>query len=287
MEANKPEVVAEVRELFERCERVLIDKNVDVLDAYDSGTWYGFDIHAHPSVFRRDGYGFDEARSTHITFAGRRTEGTRARQAIDILTLGDDFATVNLVFEVIDRGRTEDRIAKEARLGAVAHLSRSEVRRPDSNFLLERLFTLGSPSSRTCQGWGEDCRAGQYFPSYGRRSCRWNIRSGDDLMPDCIDALPDLRAHAAKSILKWLPVRHHLDAGDGRRRDFGSNVLCRRCGCHEWRWRSMSWVSQDAYAYFLRLNANKCDGNVAVIDRALFLNGYPFFRHWRLCELRD
>ena len=33
MEANKPEVVAEVRELFERCERVLIDKNVDVLDA--------------------------------------------------------------------------------------------------------------------------------------------------------------------------------------------------------------------------------------------------------------
>ena len=33
MEANKPEVVAAVRELFERHERVLIDKNVDVLDA--------------------------------------------------------------------------------------------------------------------------------------------------------------------------------------------------------------------------------------------------------------
>ena len=33
MEANKPEVVAVVRELFERHERVLIDKNVDVLDA--------------------------------------------------------------------------------------------------------------------------------------------------------------------------------------------------------------------------------------------------------------
>ena len=30
MEANKPEVVAVVRELFERPERVLIDKNIDV-----------------------------------------------------------------------------------------------------------------------------------------------------------------------------------------------------------------------------------------------------------------
>lgn len=33
MEANKPEVVAEVRELFELYEQALIDKDVDVLDA--------------------------------------------------------------------------------------------------------------------------------------------------------------------------------------------------------------------------------------------------------------
>ncbi|MBV8169525.1 MAG: DUF3225 domain-containing protein, partial [Alphaproteobacteria bacterium] len=90
---NIPEVVEEVRGLFERYEQALIDKNVDVLDAtfwnsphtirlanYEHG--YGFDrIHAH-RVARPPGPGTKEK-----------------RHRLDILTLGRDVATVNLVYK--------------------------------------------------------------------------------------------------------------------------------------------------------------------------------------------
>ncbi|MCH9672235.1 MAG: oxalurate catabolism protein HpxZ [Gammaproteobacteria bacterium] len=93
-ESNLPEVVAEVRELFERYEQALIDKNVDVLDdtfwrsphtiRYAMGEHgYGFDaIHAH-RVARPPGPGIKET-----------------RRRLEILTLGTDFATVNLEFKV-------------------------------------------------------------------------------------------------------------------------------------------------------------------------------------------
>ena len=104
MEANKPEVVAEVRELFERHERVLIDKNVDVLDA----TFWN-SPHTIRLSFDEHGYGFDEIHAYHV----RRLPGPgtkEERHRLDILTLGDDFATVNLVFEM----RGEDRIGRQS-----------------------------------------------------------------------------------------------------------------------------------------------------------------------------
>ena len=104
MEANKPEVVAVVRELFERHERVLIDKNVDVLDA----TFWN-SPHTIRLSFDEHGYGFGEIHSYHV----RRPPGLgtkEERHRLDILTLGDDFATVNLVFEM----RGEDRIGRQS-----------------------------------------------------------------------------------------------------------------------------------------------------------------------------
>jgi hypothetical protein len=85
---NIPEVVAEVRERFERYEQALADKDVDVLDGTYAMTehGYGFDaIHAH-RVARPPGPGIKEK-----------------RLRLEILTLGRDLATVNLEFKV--RGR--------------------------------------------------------------------------------------------------------------------------------------------------------------------------------------
>lgn len=95
---NLPDVVEEIRVLFERYEQALIDKDVEVLDAtfwrspytvrYAMGEHgYGFDeIHAH-RVARPPGPGIKEK-----------------RRRLEILTLGRDFATVNLEFRV--RGKT-------------------------------------------------------------------------------------------------------------------------------------------------------------------------------------
>ncbi len=113
--ANIPEVVAEVRDLFERYEQALIDKNVEVLDAtfwnsphtirlalYEHG--YGFDrIHAH-RVARPPGPGIKERRIR-----------------VDIVTLGRDLATVNLVFKV----RGKDLIGRQ---------SQTWVRFPDAGW---------------------------------------------------------------------------------------------------------------------------------------------------------
>ena len=94
---NIPEVVAEVRARFERYEQALVDKDVAVLDAtfWDSPQTvrygmneigYGFDaIHAH-RVARPPGPGVKERRIR-----------------LEILTLGRDYAVVNLEFKV--RGR--------------------------------------------------------------------------------------------------------------------------------------------------------------------------------------
>ena len=94
---NIPEVVAEVRERFERYEQALIDKNVDVLDA----TFWN-----SPSTIRyamtEHGYGFDEIHAHRVARPpGPGIKEKRIR--LEILTLGRDFATVNLEFKV--RGR--------------------------------------------------------------------------------------------------------------------------------------------------------------------------------------
>ena len=94
---NLPEVVAEVRELFERYEQALIDKNVEVLDA----TFWN-SPHTIRYAFAENGYGFDEIHAHRV--ARPPGPGTKERRIrLEILTLGRDLATVNLEFKVRDR----------------------------------------------------------------------------------------------------------------------------------------------------------------------------------------
>ncbi|MBU8538903.1 oxalurate catabolism protein HpxZ [Falsiroseomonas tokyonensis] len=97
MEVNIPEVVAEIRALFDRYEQALIDKDVDVLDAtfWNSPHTIRYAIH-------ENGYGFDEIHAHRV----RRPPGPGIKLAtrrLVITTLGRDFATVNLEFDM--RGR--------------------------------------------------------------------------------------------------------------------------------------------------------------------------------------
>jgi hypothetical protein len=94
---NIPEVVAEIRERFERYERALIDRDVDVLDA----TFWN-SPHTIRYAFNENGYGFD---AIHAHRVGRPPgPGIKERRLrLEILTLGRDVATVNLEFKI--RGR--------------------------------------------------------------------------------------------------------------------------------------------------------------------------------------
>jgi hypothetical protein len=108
MEANKPEVVAEVRELFERYEQALIDKDVDVLDA----TFWNSPYTTRLS-FDEHGYGFDEIHAHRV----RRPPGPgtkEKRRRLEILTLGNDMATVNLEFKM----RGQDKIGRQSQTWA-------------------------------------------------------------------------------------------------------------------------------------------------------------------------
>ena len=91
---NRPEIVAEVREIFERYEQALIDKNVEVLDAtfWDSPHTIRYALH-------ENGYGFAEIHAHRVARpAGPGIKEKRIR--LEILTLGRDVATVNLEFKV-------------------------------------------------------------------------------------------------------------------------------------------------------------------------------------------
>ena len=95
--ANIPEVVEEIRVRFERYERALVDKDVDVLDA----TFWN-SPHTIRYALHENGYGFDEIHAHRV----RRPPGTNIKEQrirLEILTLGRDSATVNLEFKV--RGR--------------------------------------------------------------------------------------------------------------------------------------------------------------------------------------
>lgn len=94
MTPNIPEVVAEVRALFERYEQALIDKDVDVLDDtfWNSPFAIRLAMHEH-------GYGFDQIHAHRVA----RPPGPgikEERLRLDILTLGRDFANVSLEFKV-------------------------------------------------------------------------------------------------------------------------------------------------------------------------------------------
>ena len=96
---NLPDVVAEVRALFERYEQALIDKDVDVLDGsfWNSPYTIRYAMGEH-------GYGFDQIHAHRV----RRPPGPgtkERRRRLEILTLGRDIATVNLEFKV--RGQAQ------------------------------------------------------------------------------------------------------------------------------------------------------------------------------------
>ena len=101
---NIPEVVAEVRALFERYEQALVDKDVEVLDR----TFWN-SPHTIRYSFAEHGYGFAEIHAHRV----RRPPGPgikEERRRLEILTLGRDLATVNLEFKV--RGR--DQIGRQS-----------------------------------------------------------------------------------------------------------------------------------------------------------------------------
>ena len=101
---NIPEVVAEVRALFERYEQALIDKNVEELDAtfWDSP-------HTIRYAFHENGYGFAQIHAHRVARPpGPGIKEQRVR--LEILTLGRDLATVNLEFKV----RGQDVIGRQS-----------------------------------------------------------------------------------------------------------------------------------------------------------------------------
>ncbi|HKK36943.1 MAG TPA: oxalurate catabolism protein HpxZ [Paracoccaceae bacterium] len=94
---NIPEVVEEVRALFERYETALEEKDVAVLD---DTFWRS--PHTVRYAMHENGYGFDEIHAHRV----RRPPGPglkERRLRLEILTLGHDFAVVNLEFKL--RGR--------------------------------------------------------------------------------------------------------------------------------------------------------------------------------------
>jgi len=94
---NIPEVVEEVRALFERYETALEEKDVAVLD---DTFWRS--PHTVRYAMHENGYGFDEIHAHRVS----RPPGPglkERRLRLEILTLGHDFAVVNLEFKL--RGR--------------------------------------------------------------------------------------------------------------------------------------------------------------------------------------
>jgi Protein of unknown function (DUF3225) len=91
---NIPEVVAEVRALFERYEQALIDRDVAVLDA----TFWN-SPHTIRYALHENGYGFAAIHGHRVARPpGPGLKETRIR--LELLTLGRDLATVNLEFKV-------------------------------------------------------------------------------------------------------------------------------------------------------------------------------------------
>ncbi len=101
---NIPEVVEEIRALFERYERALIDKDVDILD---NSFWNS--THTIRYAMAEHGYGFDEIHQHRVNRKpGPGIKEKRIR--LEILTLGRNFASTNLEFKV----RGKDLIGRQS-----------------------------------------------------------------------------------------------------------------------------------------------------------------------------
>lgn len=91
---NIPEVVEEIRALFEGYEQALIDKNVNVLDA----TFWN-SPHTIRYALNENGYGFEAIHAHRVARpSGPGIKEKRLR--LEIVTVGRDIATVNLEFKV-------------------------------------------------------------------------------------------------------------------------------------------------------------------------------------------
>jgi hypothetical protein len=91
---NIPEVVEEIRDLFERYEQALIDKDVAVLD----GTFWN-SPHTIRLANYEHGYGFDRIHAHRVARPpGPGSKEKRLR--LDVVTIGRDIATVTLVYKV-------------------------------------------------------------------------------------------------------------------------------------------------------------------------------------------
>jgi hypothetical protein len=104
LKPNIPEVVAEIRTLFEAYEQALIDKDVDVLDNtfWDSPYTIRYAMAEH-------GYGFEEIHKHRV--ARKPGPGTKEKRIrLEILTLGQNFATTNLEYKV----RGKDLIGRQS-----------------------------------------------------------------------------------------------------------------------------------------------------------------------------
>ena len=97
MTPNIPAVVAEIADIFERYEQALIDRDVVALDSMFWNSPHTIRLSA-----REHGYGFDAIHAHRLAAAAGAGSIKQGRVRRDILTLGQDFATVNLTFKVRD-----------------------------------------------------------------------------------------------------------------------------------------------------------------------------------------
>lgn len=97
-EINLPDVVAEVRTLFERYEQALIDKDVAVLDQ----TFWESERTIRYSL-RENGYGFEAIHAARLAAPVVPGGSKEQRVRLEIMTVGRDMATVNLEYK--PRGR--------------------------------------------------------------------------------------------------------------------------------------------------------------------------------------
>ena len=105
---NIPEVVEEIRQLFEQYETALEERDVDVLD----NTFWN-SPHTVRLAMSEHGYGFDEIHAHRV--ARKPGPGIKEKRIrLEILTIGHDFATVNLEFKV----RGQDLIGRQSQTWA-------------------------------------------------------------------------------------------------------------------------------------------------------------------------
>ena len=126
LEVNRPEVVDEITLLFEAYEAALVDKNIEVLD----NTFWDSE-HTIRYAMNENGYGFDEIHRHRVS--RKKGPGIKEeRRRLEILTLGDRFATVNLEFKIRgtkDIGRQSQTWIKFPTIGwkvVTAHVSTME-----------------------------------------------------------------------------------------------------------------------------------------------------------------